>query len=80
MIVPGKHLVPTRALLGVGAEILAQLNNDRSVSELWLRVRDARGPIAAPLPFDWFILALSFLYAVGAVDRCGSVISASESS
>ena len=76
MILPGKHLAPNRALLGVGAEILAQLDEDRTVSELWVRVRQARGAAAVTLSFDWFVLSLSFLYAVAAVDQRGGVISA----
>lgn len=74
MILPGKHLAPSRALLGIGAEILAQLNEDRTVSELWVRVRQARGPSAAPLSFDWFVLSLSFLYAIAAVDQRDGII------
>jgi hypothetical protein len=42
MILPGKHLSPHRALIGVGAEILVQLDRPREVSDLWDRVRAAR--------------------------------------
>jgi len=76
MILPGKHLQQDRALLGVGAEILGHLDEERTVSELWERVRAARGPIATPLSFDWFILALTFLYAVMAIDFSDGVITA----
>jgi hypothetical protein len=75
MILPGKHLQPDRALLGVGAEVLSHLDEERTVSELWERVRGARGPAATPLSFDWFLLALTFLYAVAAVDLAEGVIS-----
>ena len=68
MILPAKHLRHDRALLGVGAEILVELGEPRTVSELWERVRLARGTKAAPISFDWFVLSLSFLYAVTAVD------------
>ncbi|MER9140313.1 hypothetical protein NKI20_29370 [Mesorhizobium sp. M0830] len=76
MILPGKHLQHDRALLGVGAEILAHLNEDCTVSELWERVRYARGPAAIPLSFDWFILALTFLYTVAAIDFADGIIRA----
>ena len=76
MILPGKHLNPNRTLLGVGAEILTQLDEDRTVSELWVRVRQARGEAAMTLSFDWFVLSLSFLYAIAAIDQRGGVISA----
>jgi hypothetical protein len=60
----------------VGAEILVELGEPRTVSELWERVRLARGTKAAPLSFDWFVLSLSFLYAIAAVDYIEGVISA----
>jgi hypothetical protein len=39
------------------------------VSEVWDRVRAARNDHieASPLTYDWFILALAFLYAISAV-------------
>lgn len=70
MILPSKHLGQDRALIGVGADILAVLDEPRSVSSLWEGLREgraARGD-AAPLSFDWFVLALCFLNAISAVD------------
>jgi hypothetical protein len=67
MIMPGKHLQQDRALLGIGGEILAALEEGRTVSELWETVQWHRSSRANPLPFDWFVLALSFLFAIGAV-------------
>lgn len=67
MILPGKHLKQDRALLGIGSEILAALEQEQTVSELWERVQDGRDKHANPLSFDWFVLSLSFLYAIGAV-------------
>jgi hypothetical protein len=46
MILPGKHLRQDRALLTVGAEILIHLDEPRTVSELWERVRQARESMA----------------------------------
>lgn len=76
MILPGKHLLQDRALLGVGAEILGHLDEERTISELWERFRSARGPAATPLSFDWFVLALTFLYSVAAIDLADGVITA----
>ena len=70
MILPTKYLPHDRALLGVGAEILNQLKEPRSVSELWecvLEYRKTR-PAATPLSFDWFVLALNLLYAIFAIE------------
>jgi hypothetical protein len=75
MILPAKHLRHDRALLGVGAEILVELAEPRTVSELWERVRLARGTKATPISFDWFVLSLSFLYAIAAVDYIESIVS-----
>jgi hypothetical protein len=75
MILPGKHLSHDRALLGVGAEILRQLDEERTVSELWERVRLSRETAASPLPYDWFLLALTFLYSIAALDFANGVIS-----
>jgi hypothetical protein len=77
MILPGKHLRQDRALLGIGGEILACLDEGRTVSELWECVRAARRAAvpSAPLSFDWFVLSLSFLYTVSAVDLSDGVVS-----
>lgn len=76
MILPTKHLPQDRALLGIGAEILGELTEPRSVSELWEAVQKARGrnPSAAPLSFDWFVLALNLLYAISAIDHRDGIL------
>jgi hypothetical protein len=76
MILPGKHLRNDRALLGVGGELLSQLGEPHTISELWERTRTARTDKSAPISFDWFILALSFLYAIAAVDYADGIVSA----
>jgi hypothetical protein len=76
MILPGKHLRHNRAMLSVGAEILARLDQPRSVSELWEQVRALRASDTASLTFDWFILSLSFLYAISAVEDSLGLIQA----
>ena len=67
MILPGKHLKPGRSLLGIGSEILEILEHEQTVSELWQRVQAKRDGVKGSVSFDWFILSLSFLYAIGAV-------------
>ena len=67
MILPAKHLKQERAFLGIGGDILSVLEQGRSVSELWERVQQHRSNLAYPLSFDWFIFALSFLYAIDAI-------------
>jgi hypothetical protein len=76
VILPTKYLPHDRALLGVGAEILAQLKEPRTVSELWECVREDRNKrvAATPLSFDWFVLALNLLYAVTAIEFSNGVV------
>lgn len=76
MILPTKYLPHDRALLSVGAEILGQLKEPRSVSELWECVRDERKmrPIATPLSFDWYVLALNLLYAISAIEYSDGIV------
>lgn len=64
MILPDKHVTPRRSVVGMGALILRQLAQPRTVSSLWERARK----IHELENFNRFIVALSFLYAVGAVE------------
>lgn len=79
MILPSKHLPPSRALVNVGSEILSQLDEPLAVSELWERVRTARAgrPGEAQLSFDWFVLALTFLHAIFAVEMRDGLVTMS---
>jgi hypothetical protein len=76
MILPGKHLRQDRALLTVGAEILTHLDEPRTVSELWERVRQGRElvPAVLPLSFDWFVLSLNLLFAIYALQLVDGVV------
>jgi hypothetical protein len=70
MILPTKRLPEDRALLAVGADVLTMLSRPQTVSRLWEQMKKRRGgrKSATFLPFDWFLLSLSFLYAIGAVE------------
>jgi hypothetical protein len=70
MILPTKHLRPERALLVVGAKVLALLDEPKTVSRLWadMRPNDNAHSEARRVPYDWFVLALDLLYSVGAVE------------
>jgi hypothetical protein len=71
MILPDKHLPEERCLLTVGAVILGQLRQPRSVSALWESVRKEPGVYT----FQHFSLALSMLHAIDAVHMTGDLLS-----
>ena len=67
MILPTKAVSPDRALLAVGAGVLRQLSEPKTVSRLWADFR-GQGQAAPSITFDWFVLALDLLYALGLVE------------
>lgn len=67
MILPSKHIPIDRSLLGVGAEVLSELDRPKSVSRLWDDLQKRRGDSMNRLPYDWFLLSLNMLYTIDAV-------------
>lgn len=69
MILPTKSLKPEMALLTIGADILVHLQHAMPVSEVWDRVltSDQRRMPSRTLSFDWFLSALTLLYAISAI-------------
>ena len=70
MILPTKGLEPERALLSVGADVIAMLDEPKTVSRVWDEVRSARskGGSSTLLTFDWFVLSLDMLFVVRAIE------------
>lgn len=70
MILPTKHLRPERSLVVVGAEVLEFLESPQTISSLWYRIRDKESHTdsKAPVSYGWFVLALDFLFLIGAID------------
>ena len=70
MILPTKRMTVETSLLGVGADVLGSLGRPKTVSRLWDDVKALRETrsLAAPPNYDWFVLALDMLYAVGAIE------------
>jgi hypothetical protein len=69
VILPTKGIPADRALLTIGAQIIKELDEPSTVSGLWHLVRLGRAQTeeSTPLTFDWFVLALDLLFAVGAI-------------
>ncbi len=65
MILPSKHLSEDRALITIGAEVLHRLGEPKTVSQLWTEFK--RGHRVA-ITYDWFVLGLDLLYAIGLVE------------
>jgi hypothetical protein len=68
LVLPTKRLPEDRALLAVGADVLHMLSRPLTVSKLWEEINRKRTSRNTSLPFDWFILSLSFLFAIGVID------------
>lgn len=70
MILPTKHVSPDASLLGIGAKILSDLGQPRTVTSLWERLRDEEGIVT----FDRFCLAVTFLFTVDLLRLDGDVL------
>lgn len=76
MILPTKHLSERRALMSVGAEVLRRLDEPVTVSRLWEEMKSGRGtPPSIRLSFDWFVLALDWLFMVKAINLKDGLVS-----
>lgn len=74
MLLPDKHISLAESLLGLGAFLLAKLERPRSVDQLHELVTAARETPDLPgyHDFDSVVLAVLFLYLVGAVEMTNS--------
>jgi len=68
VILPTKGIAPDRALITIGGELLRLLDEPKTISRLWSDVTRKRSTIRETISFDWFVLALDFLFAAKAVD------------
>lgn len=70
MILPTKHISTARSLLSLGATLLQRLKRPKTVAGLWDQVRE----VPEVGTFQRFVLALDFLYMLGAVDFADGLI------
>ena len=70
MILPTKHLSPKRAVISVASEIHPLIKRGSTVSSIWndLQEQHKVSRRVGEVSYDWFILALDFLYLMGKVD------------
>ncbi|MEI2743433.1 MAG: ABC-three component system middle component 6 [Candidatus Competibacter sp.] len=77
MILPTKHLSQDRALLTVGALLLKDLSQPKTVSALWEEIsrptgnNDIKKPV---LRYDAYILTLDLLFLIGAIEFQGGLL------
>jgi hypothetical protein len=67
MILPTKGISSDRALLSLGARVLQMLSEPKTVSRVWDELRKVGAP-GTGITFDWFVLSLDLLFAIGAID------------
>jgi len=69
MILPSKHLSQDRALLTIGARILQNLHQPKTVSAAWEEIQyreEETRRSTPPLSYDQFVLTLDLLFLIGA--------------
>lgn len=70
MLVPNKYEDISKNLLTIGADIIKTIRGRRNIYTLYKKVIETRND-EFQIPFDTFLLALDFLYAVGKIDIDG---------
>ena len=73
MILPKKHLPIDESVFGFGAYLLQHLKKPNTIDKLWeIYITDYKeAAYSAKFSFDQFVVAIDFLYAVGAVQLNG---------
>lgn len=71
MILPKKQLSLNESLFGFGAFLLQQLDAPTTVDDLWEYYKDsyANKKYLIKFTFDQFIMALDYLYIIGAIKQ-----------
>ena len=69
MILPKKQLSLNESFLGFGAFLLPQLSAPISIDDLWAYYKDSytNKKYSVKFSFDQFVMALDYLYIIGAI-------------
>jgi hypothetical protein len=78
MILPSKHIRFSESLLGLGGVILRIIKEPKTIDEIWFKFSEFNNDkkqFPAYHNFDNVILALNYLYIIGAVsiDKNGKI-------
>lgn len=70
MILPSKTIPPEKSLIALGGCVLELLQESPlTVTSVWTELHASdKAAQATPASFEWFVLSLDMLYALGAVD------------
>ncbi len=70
MILPTKSIPPERSLIALGGCVLELLQESPlTVTAAWTEFHTRESAVqAAPASFEWFVLSLDMLYALGAIE------------
>lgn len=71
MILPTKHTKLSESLLGLGGVILKMVKEPLTIDELWeeyQKINNSKNYFPAYHSFDNVVLALNFLFMIGAID------------
>lgn len=78
MILPSKHIRFSESLLGLGGVVLSIIKEPKTIDEIWFKfseINNTKKEFPAYHNFDNIVLALNYLYVVGAVsiDKNGKI-------
>ncbi len=71
MLLPTKHIRLSESIIGLGAFVLASCATPQTVDSIWYALGEAFDSATFPAyhSFDNLLMALSFLYAIGAIEE-----------
>lgn len=70
MLMPKKHIRISESIIGLAGFILKLIQNDKTIDDLWLDFKKINNTDQLPAnhSFDNFLLAIDFLYMIGAIN------------
>lgn len=69
MLLPTKRLTGDKSLIAIGALVIENLYEPKTVSRLWDEIgRQFRNRPSGAISFEWFVLSLDLLFALGVAE------------
>ena len=74
MLLPDKHITLAESILGLGGFVLSELDRPKTADQIYQRAKESREDNSLPAfhDLDSVILAVLFLYSIGAVEATDS--------